>query len=192
MFFCILKVLFKWCRRKWNIITNQFQNMPKIQWNSWNDQKLKSLRIASPHFTSSRSGQNPNFVFGAPLNSRLHRSQQLVLLDSPMLVFHQLDQVGWWSSLLPSIFHLLGHFYGHKVSINAIIRSFLVIGGSGGSKWLDLRGYRLNLGGIHPGWSAGAIWTHRNCPRGALWGSEIAPKCHKTDISALSDKGSLL
>ena len=43
-FFCTLKVLVvKWCRRKWNdhnlmyIYHIEFQNMPKIQWNSWKD-----------------------------------------------------------------------------------------------------------------------------------------------------------
>ena len=33
----------------------------------------------------------------------------------------------------------------------------MAISGSGGSKWLDLSGSQLDLGGIHPGWSAGAI-----------------------------------
>ena len=47
---------------------------------------------------------------------------------------------------------------------NAIKRAFMAISGSCGSKWLDLSGYWLDLGGIHPGWSVGAIWTRPNCP----------------------------
>ena len=76
-----------------------------------------------------------------------------------MILSHQLGQVGWRSSLWPSIFHLLGHFH---VPQNAIKQSFLTIGGSSGSNWLDLSGFWMDLGGIHPGWSAGAIWTHRS------------------------------
>ena len=71
---------------------------------------------------------------------------------------------------------------GQKSTKNAIKRAFMAIGGSGGSKGLDLSGYWLDLGGIHPGWSVGAIWTHRNCPRGPPGGSETAQKCHKTPI----------
>ena len=83
-----------------------------------------------------------------------------------MVVSHQLGQVGWRSSLGTSTFGLLCLFNGHKLPENAIKRAFMAIGGSGGSKWLDLSGYWLDLGGIHPGWSVGAIWTHWNCPRG--------------------------
>ena len=56
------------------------------------------------------------------------------------------------------------------------------ISGSDSSKWWDLSGYWLDLGGIHLGWSVRAIWTHRNCPRGPPGGSEMAQKCHKTPI----------
>ena len=59
---------------------------------------------------------------------------------------------------------------------NAINKAFLALGGSGGSKWMDLSGYWLELSGIHPEWSEGAIWTHQNCPQEALGGSEIAQK----------------
>ena len=58
----------------------------------------------------------------------------------------------------------------------------MAISGSGGSKWLDLSGYWLDLGGIHPGWSIEAIWTHQKCPRGPRLGLEMALKCHKTPI----------
>merc|ERR1712218_302400 len=58
----------------------------------------------------------------------------------------------------------------------------MAIRGSGGSKWLDISGYWLDLGGIHPGWSVGAIWTHWNSPRGPPRGSEMAKKCHKMPI----------
>ena len=77
-----------------------------------------------------------------------------------MILSHLLGQVGWRSSLWPSIFHLLGNFYGHKVPQNAIKQSFLAIVGSGGSKWMDLSGSWLDLGGIHPEWSLGGIRTH--------------------------------
>ena len=71
---------------------------------------------------------------------------------------------------------------GQKWPKNAIKRAFMAISGTGGSKWLDLSGSWLDLGGIHPGWSVGAIWTHRNCPRGPPRGSERAQKCHKMRI----------
>ena len=99
-----------------------------------------------------------------------------------MVVSCQLGQVGWRSTLGTSTFGLLCLFNGHKLPENAIKRAFMAIGGSGGSKWLDLSGYWLDLGGIHPGWSVGAIWTHRNCPRDSPRGSEIAKKYHKTPI----------
>ena len=51
---------------------------------------------------------------------------------------------------------------------NAINKAFLALGGSGGSKWMDLSGYWLELGGIHPEWSEGTIWTHQNCPQGGV------------------------
>ena len=79
-----------------------------------------------------------------------------------MVVYHQLGQVGWRSSLGTSTFGLLCLFNGHKLPENAIKRAFMAIGGSSGSKWLDLSGHWLDLGGIHPGWSVGAIWTHRS------------------------------
>ena len=41
---------------------------------------------------------------------------------------------------------------GQKWPKNAIKRAFMAISGSGGSKWLDLSGYWLDMGGIHPGW----------------------------------------
>ena len=72
----------------------------------------------------------------------------------------------WRSSLRTSMFGLSCHFYSQNLPENAIKQAFLAISGSGGSKWLDLSGYWLDLGGIHPGWSVGAIWTHWNCPRG--------------------------
>ena len=100
----------------------------------------------------------------------------------PMVVNHQLGQVGWRSSLGTSTFGLLCLFNGHKLPENAIKRPFMAISGSGGSKWLDLSGYWLDLGGIHPGWSVGAIWTHQNCPRGPPRALEMAQKCHKTPI----------
>ena len=71
---------------------------------------------------------------------------------------------------------------GQKWPKNAIKRAFKAISGSGGSKWLDLSGYWLDLGGIHPGWSIEAIWTHQKCPRGPRLGLEMALKCHKTPI----------
>ena len=80
----------------------------------------------------------------------------------PMVVSCQLGQVGWRSTLGTSTFGLLCLFNGHKLPENAIKRPFMAISGSGGSKWLDLSGYWLDLGGIHPGWSVGAIWTHRS------------------------------
>ena len=55
---------------------------------------------------------------------------------------------------------------GQKWPENAINKAFLALGGSGGSKWMDLSGYWLELGGIHPEWSEGTIWTHQNCPQG--------------------------
>ena len=64
---------------------------------------------------------------------------------------------------------------GQKWPKNAIKRAFMAISGTGGSKWLDLSGSWLDLGGIHPGWSVGAIWTHRNCP-GGLQGGQKCPK----------------
>ena len=100
----------------------------------------------------------------------------------PMVVSCQLGQVGWRSTLGTSTFGLLCLFYGHKLPENAIKRAFMAIGGSGGSKWLDLSGYWLDLGGIHPGWFVGAIWTHRNWPHGPPGGSEMPQKCHKTRI----------
>ena len=93
----------------------------------------------------------------------------------PMVVSCQLGQVGWRSTLGTSTFGLLCLFNGHKLPENAIKRPFMAISGSGGSKWLDLSGYWLDLGGIHPGWSVGAIWTHRNCP-GGLQGGQKWPK----------------
>ena len=36
---------------------------------------------------------------------------------------------------------------------------WLAISGPGGSKWMD---QQLDLGGTHPLWSVGDIWTHRN------------------------------
>ena len=63
-----------------------------------------------------------------------------------------------------------GATYGHKCAFYGIfepfwvifghLRSFMAISGFGGSKWLDLSKSWLDLGGIHPGWSVGAIWTH--------------------------------
>ena len=100
----------------------------------------------------------------------------------PMVVSCQLGQVGWRSTLGTSTFGLLCLFNGHKLPENAIKRPFMAISGSGGSKWLDLSGYWLDLGGIHPGWSDGAIWTHQNCPRGPPGGLEMAQKCHKMRI----------
>ena len=100
----------------------------------------------------------------------------------PMVVSCQLGQVGWRSTLGTSTFGLLCLFYGHKLPENAIKQAFLAIGGSGGSKWLDLCGYWLDLGAIHPGWSVGAIWNYQNCPRGPPGGSEMPQKCHKTRI----------
>ena len=99
-----------------------------------------------------------------------------------MVVSCQLGQVGWRSTLGTSTFGLLCLFNGHKLPENAIKRPFMAISGSGGSKWLDLSGYWLDLGGIHPGWSVGAIWTHQNCPRGPPRALEMAQKCHKTPI----------
>ena len=64
-----------------------------------------------------------------------------------------------------------------------IKHAFMAIYGSGGTKWLDLSGSRSDLGGTHPGWSVGDIWTHQNCHRGALVGSELAWKCHRSGIS---------
>ena len=64
---------------------------------------------------------------------------------------------------------------GQKWPKNAIKRAFMALSGSGGSKWLDLSGYWLDLGGIHPGWSVGAIWTHWNCPQ-VLHGGQKWPK----------------
>ena len=65
-FYFILNVkVVKWCRRKWNnhnlmfIYHIQCQNMPKIQWNSSNDQKLKICRIASLCRPDPRTHQPP-------------------------------------------------------------------------------------------------------------------------------------
>ena len=44
---------------------------------------------------------------------------------------------------------------GQKWPKNPIKRAFMAISGSGGSKWLDLSGSWLDLGGIHPGCSVG-------------------------------------
>ena len=101
----------------------------------------------------------------------------------PMVVSCQLGQVGWRSTLGTSTFGLLCLFNGHKLPENAIKRPFMAISGSGGSKWLDFSGSWLDLGGIHPGWSVGAIWTHQNCHRGPWGGSGMAQKCHKSGIS---------
>ena len=51
----------------------------------------------------------------------------------------------------------------------------MAIGGSGGSKWLDFSGSWLDLGGIHPGWSAGAIGPTEIVP-GGLQGGQKWPK----------------
>ena len=48
----------------------------------------------------------------------------------PMVVYHQLGQVGWRSSLGTSTFGLLCLFNGHKLPKNAIKCAFLAIGGS--------------------------------------------------------------
>ena len=58
-----------------------------------------------------------------------------------------------------------------------------ILAGPGGSKWLNLSRTRLDLDRIHPRWNVGAIWTHRNCPRGPPGGSKMTQKCHKTAIS---------
>ena len=59
---------------------------------------------------------------------------------------------------------------------NAIKQAFLAVGGSGGSKWLDLSGSWLDFGWIHPGWSVGAMWTHQNWLQGPPGGSKMAQK----------------
>ena len=107
----------------------------------------------------------------------------------PMVVSCQLGQVGWRSTLGTSTFGLLCLFNGHKLPENAIKRPFMAISGSGGSKWLDLSGYWLDLGGIHPGWSDGAIWTHQNCPRGPPRALEMAQKCQKRPFMAIRGSG---
>ena len=66
---------------------------------------------------------------------------------------------------------------GQKWPENAIKQIFLAIVGSGGSKWMDLSGSWLDLGGIHLRWSVGAIWTHQNWPQGPPGGSEMDQKC---------------
>ena len=38
------------------------------------------------------------------------------------------------------------------------------ISGSGDYKWLDFNGYRLDLGGIHQGWSVGAVGEKIGAP----------------------------
>ena len=64
-----------------------------------------------------------------------------------MVASHQLGQVGWRSSWWTSIFGLLCQFYGHNLPENAIRQAFLAIGGPSVSKWLDLSGSWLDLGG---------------------------------------------
>ena len=107
----------------------------------------------------------------------------------PMVVSCQLGQVGWRSTLGTSTFGLLCLFNGHKLPENAIKRPFMAISGSGGSKWLDLSGYWLDLGGIHPGWSVGAIWTHRNCPGGLQEGQKWPKNAIKRAFMAISGTG---
>ena len=107
----------------------------------------------------------------------------------PMVVSCQLGQVGWRSTLGTSTFGLLCLFYGHKLPENAIKQAFLAISGSGGSKWLDLSGYWLDLGGIHPGWSVGAIWTHRNCPGGLQGGQKWPKNAIKRAFMVISGSG---
>ena len=106
-----------------------------------------------------------------------------------MVVSCQLGQVGWRSTLGTSTFGLLCLFNGHKLPENAIKRPFMAISGSGGSKWLDLSGYWLDLGGIHPGWSVGAIWTHRNCPGGLQGGQKWPKNAIKRAFMAISGSG---
>ena len=65
----------------------------------------------------------------------------------------------------------------------------MAISGSGGSKWLDLSGSWLDLGGIHPGWSVGAIWTHRNCPGGLQGGQKWPKNAIKRAFMAISGSG---
>ena len=76
-----------------------------------------------------------------------------------------------------------GALGGQNNPQNAIKQAILAIGGSGGSKCLDLSGSWLDLAGIHPGWSVCAIWTHRNCPRrppgrSEIWWVPMAPTEH--------------
>ena len=53
---------------------------------------------------------------------------------------------------------------------------WLAISGPGDSKWLKWLDQQPDLGGTHPGWSVGDIWTHRNCHRGALGGQNWPEK----------------
>ena len=63
---------------------------------------------------------------------------------------------------------------GLEMALKCHKQAFLAVGGSGGSKWLDLSGSWLDFGWIHPGWSVGAIWTHRNWLQGPPGGSKMA------------------
>ena len=72
---------------------------------------------------------------------------------------------------------------------NAIKRAFMALSGSGGSKWLDLSGSWLDLGGIHPGWFVGAIWTHQNCPWGLQGGQKRPKNAIKQAFMAISGSG---
>ena len=54
---------------------------------------------------------------------------------------------------------------------NVINQVFLAISGPGGSKWPDISGSWLDLGGTHPAWLVGTIWTQKNTiggPKGVI------------------------
>ena len=101
-----------------------------------------------------------------------------------MVVYHQLGQVGWRSSLGTSTFGLLCLFDGHKLPENAIKRAFMAISGSGGFKWLDLSGYWLDLGG-----PLGPFGPIGIAPGGLQGGQKSTKNAIKRPFMAISGSG---